>query len=322
MGGHENRPLFQDGFMSVGVVLPIKAGGDSSRIDIREQLELATVTDDLGFDAIWVRDVPLNGPWYPEDFGHPDPVAMLAAISDRTKRVRIGTAALVLPLRHPLHVAKAATSLNHLSGGRFILGVGSGDRREEFAAFGVAAEDHKVLYKQHLEQVISALTRPDRIVVPDEPDMHFELRPPLLSPIEVLAIGSGGQTLEWIARNLSGWATYFREPARQRDRYALWRQAVDRHAPDSFKSFSVAMRIELEDDVEAPAVEIDLGYRTGARSLPRILAQMMNEGTHHVMLNILSLTKPADTALRELADAIIPNGAAVSARSYEATCEH
>jgi len=50
----------------------------------------------------------------------------------------LGTAAVVLPLRHPLHVAKAAWSLDRLSGGRFILGVGSGDRPEELAPFGVA----------------------------------------------------------------------------------------------------------------------------------------------------------------------------------------
>src|SRR5206468_13073155 len=68
-----------------------------------------------------------------------DPFVWLAALAAAAPTAAIGTAAAVLPLRHPLHVAKAAWSLDRLSGGRLILGLGSGDRPEELAAFGTGA---------------------------------------------------------------------------------------------------------------------------------------------------------------------------------------
>src|SRR3546814_8648753 len=99
----------------------------------------------------------------------------------------------------------------------------------------------------------------------------FEIRPAAETGVPMLAVGSGGQTLEWIARNAAGWATYHRPPAVQRDRHALWRRAVDRVAPGEFRSFSVAVRIALLADAKAPATPIDLGYRTGVRDLRPIL---------------------------------------------------
>jgi luciferase-type oxidoreductase len=214
--------LFRKGALSVGLVLPVRSD-DQAEIDSLQQLEFAMTAEELGFAAVWVRDVPLNGPWYPERFGHPDPVAMLAAIAARTSRIAIGSAAIVLPLRHPLHIAKSAVSLDRLSRGRFVLGLGSGDRPEEFVAFGETRNDHKALYRDHWARLAAALERPPRILLPaSEQDVGFELRPMAQNDIPMLAVGSGGQSLEWIARNAIGWATYHRTRSVQRDRHALW----------------------------------------------------------------------------------------------------
>ncbi|GGF00671.1 coenzyme F420-dependent N5,N10-methylene tetrahydromethanopterin reductase [Aliidongia dinghuensis] len=258
---------------------------------------LAALAEELGFSAVWVRDVPLNGPWYPEAFGHPDPIAMLGAIAARTFRIVIGTAATVLTLRHPLHLAKAAITLDRLSGGRFVLGLGSGDRREEFSAFGADSGDHKDLYRDHWMRLAAALEQPPRILPPPaEPAVAFELRPAAATEIPMLAVGSGGQTLEWIARNATGWATYHRPPEIQRDRYALWRRAVDRVAPGAFRSFSVAVRVELVEAPSAPAAPIDLGYRTGIRGLATVLEAMRDAGVHHALLNLPPTgARPAET---------------------------
>jgi alkanesulfonate monooxygenase SsuD/methylene tetrahydromethanopterin reductase-like flavin-dependent oxidoreductase (luciferase family) len=103
-------------------------------IDFGLQLKLARRADELGFSAIWVRDVPLNSPAYPDSVGHSDPWVLLGALAASTRSIALATGAIVLPLRHPLHVAKAALSMDALSSGRFILGLGSGDRPSEFAA--------------------------------------------------------------------------------------------------------------------------------------------------------------------------------------------
>lgn len=298
--------LYRDGRISVGLVLPARRS-EFDAVDLREQLELAVLAEKVGFDAVWVRDVPLNGPWYPESFGHPDPFTMLGAIAGASERIAIGTAATVLTLRHPLHVAKAAISVDRMAPGRFVLGLGSGDRKAEFEAFGRDSADHKQLYRDHWKELSAALEIPPRILRrATDPGVAFELRPPALGRIPMLAIGSGGQTLEWIARNAAGWATYHRPPEHQRDRYGLWRRAVDQHAPGAFRSFSVAFRVDLLEGAEAPPEDIELGHRSGTGGLTELLARMRDAGVHHALLNLVPNGRPPAETLRMIGAEVLP----------------
>jgi probable F420-dependent oxidoreductase len=70
----------------------------------------------------------------------PDPVLPLAYVAARTKKIRLGTGVMILPQRHPAYVAKELATLDVLSGGRAILGIGVGWLKEEFAALGVDFE--------------------------------------------------------------------------------------------------------------------------------------------------------------------------------------
>jgi probable F420-dependent oxidoreductase len=102
----------------------------------------------LGFHAVWAGDhlaLPrrpgtpypyADGGLLPADRSLLDPFTVLAALAGRTRRVRLGFGVLVLPYRHPLVTAKWIASLDALSGGRVILGVGAGWMPEEFAAVG------------------------------------------------------------------------------------------------------------------------------------------------------------------------------------------
>jgi len=67
----------------------------------------------------------------------PQPISMMASLIPRTGNMTLGTGILLLPLFHPVHVAEEFATLDHLSGGRVVLGVGAGYRENEFAAFGV-----------------------------------------------------------------------------------------------------------------------------------------------------------------------------------------
>ena len=67
-----------------------------------------------------------------------------------TRTIALGTASIILPIRNPLHTAKAATSVDQLSGGRLLLGVASGDRPVEFPAFGVDPEQRDSLFREYL----------------------------------------------------------------------------------------------------------------------------------------------------------------------------
>jgi probable F420-dependent oxidoreductase len=121
--------------MQLGIRLPHigrKASGDSIR-------RAAIQAEELGFDDVWVSEhiiIPRNSS-YPPSANFWDPVLTLTWAAAATKRVRLGTSVLVLPLRHPLPLAKELATLQNLSGGRLILGGGVGWLEGEFDALGV-----------------------------------------------------------------------------------------------------------------------------------------------------------------------------------------
>jgi luciferase-type oxidoreductase len=299
--------LFREGRMSFGLTLPLGVF-DPRDVDYGAQVSLAKLADSSGFDALWVRDVPLNNEGYPDPVGHLDPWVLLGALATHTQSISLVTGAIVLTLRHPLHIAKGAVSVASLSGGRFVLGLGSGDRPPEFAAFGRDTEARRELFRANWEKVEAALA-PTPVVVPDieaDPPTTFELRPRPPAPVPMLSVGSSGQSVDWIARHSIGWATYHRPPAAQHDRHAMWRAAVRRAAPDAFRSFTVAMRLELADRADAPAEPVELGYRTGRLALADVLSELREMGAHHVTFNMPTQSRPAEEVIEELARDILP----------------
>jgi probable F420-dependent oxidoreductase len=121
--------------MQLGIHLP-HIGRKASPDNIRRA---AIQAEDLGFDDVWVSEhiiVPKDAP-YPPSANFWDPVLTLTWAAAATKRVRLGTSVLVLPMRHPLPLAKELATLQNLSSGRLILGAGVGWLEAEFDALGV-----------------------------------------------------------------------------------------------------------------------------------------------------------------------------------------
>lgn len=299
--------LFQPDKLSIGLTLPMLEDGEVVA-DFRQQLALAKRADALGFRALWVRDVPLNSAEYPDPVGHLDPWVLLGALATQTEHIALVSGAIVLTLRHPLHIAKGAVSVNELSQGRFILGLGSGDRPPEYAAFGHDANQRRELYLRHWQTVAAAVGSEPRVVadITSAEAPEFYLLPRQSKPIPLLAVGSGGQSVDWIARNSIGWMTYHREPAVQRDRHLMWRKAVERATPEQFKAFGVAMRLDLSDNPNEPPTSLSLGYRTGRHGLVTVLQDMQNSGTHHVTLNLANSTRPVLEVIEEVAEHVLP----------------
>jgi probable F420-dependent oxidoreductase len=117
-------------------------GGDLARV-----IETARIADELGIDRILLPDHLAIGPRtdrypygrfpLPQDEPWLEPLTALAAVAGATRRIRLGTAVLIAPLRPPLLLAKTAATLDVLSGGRLDLGVGLGWQPEEYEAAGV-----------------------------------------------------------------------------------------------------------------------------------------------------------------------------------------
>lgn len=132
MGSVETEDMIR-----VGVLLPSRETVMTGRQDGAALVEFARTAEGLGFDSVWTGDSPLARP-------RADPFALLGAVAAATSRVTVGTAALTATLRHPLLGAQAAATVDQISAGRLVLGLGAGfpteESREEFAALGVPFE--------------------------------------------------------------------------------------------------------------------------------------------------------------------------------------
>ena len=121
--------------MRLGIHLP-QIGRKAGPEAIRRAAEQA---EQLGFGDVWTSEhiILPNGAPYPPSPSFYDPVLALTWAAAYTSRVGLGTSVLVLPMRHPLPLAKELATLQNLSGGRFILGGGVGWLEAEFEALGV-----------------------------------------------------------------------------------------------------------------------------------------------------------------------------------------
>ena len=117
--------------MEFGFVLPCRSWDP---IDVAEFERVAKRADALGFRDLWVTENSLDN-----DAHSLDAIVALTHAAAITQRIRVGVSVVVLPLHSPIHVAHQVATLDHLSRGRAILGVGLG-RTDHYAAFGVPAE--------------------------------------------------------------------------------------------------------------------------------------------------------------------------------------
>jgi probable F420-dependent oxidoreductase len=116
-----------------------------------EQLALAERAEALGYDSLWAGDhISFHNPLY-------ESLTLLSAYAARTSRIKVGTAVYLLALRHPTVVAKITSTLDVLSGGRLIFGVGvGGENPKEFEAAGIPHNERGARVDEGIE-VLKAL---------------------------------------------------------------------------------------------------------------------------------------------------------------------
>lgn len=144
--------------MRVGIVLPIGERGDPPRATpYAEMRELALQTENSGLDSIWVADHFFYQPPDGARRGMWESWTVLAGLADATRRVELGPLVLCTPFRHPGLLAWMANTLDEVSGGRLVLGLGSGWHKEEFRAFDLEFKRRVTLFEDSLEILVPLL---------------------------------------------------------------------------------------------------------------------------------------------------------------------
>ena len=121
--------------MKIGVSL----GNNQGVEDVQSILKLATQAEKLGFESVWVSEHVFNVSYVYDRLGskpYYEPLVMLSYLAATTNRVSLGTSVLVLPYHNPIRLAKTAATLDVMSGGRLLLGVGVGVIEQELEAMG------------------------------------------------------------------------------------------------------------------------------------------------------------------------------------------
>ena len=187
---------------------------------LAEYATLAKQADDLDYESVWVADhlaAPIEfAPTYPyRESGKPsfvsdtpfaDPFVLHAQLAAVTRQVQLGIGVLVLPLRNPFVVAKAAATTQELSGGRLQLGVGVGWMREEFDAVGEKFQGRA----GRMEEMIEVMKKLWTGQAVEHAGAHYrfpplQMSPGVSKPVPILVGGSSEPALKRAARIADGW---------------------------------------------------------------------------------------------------------------------
>ncbi len=196
---------------NMGVLLPTRgvlvyAKGGRPRVELNWQM--AETAERIGYDSVWVGDSITSKPRL-------EPMAVMAALAARTHRVKIGTAVMLNALRHPVHLAHSIATIDNISDGRIILGLGAGRSNnqmfvDEHAAVGVPIEERAARMEESID-VLRKLWTEDDVSNPDGfyPLSGMTLEPrPVQQPVPIWLSSNWVQRgLKRVAAQGDGWIT-------------------------------------------------------------------------------------------------------------------
>ncbi len=208
--------------MKFGVFLPV-SGRAASR---KTLMQAAQQAESLGYDSVWAADRIII-PWQiktvypysreatfivPPDRPFFEPLTCLAFLAGCTEKIALGMSVMVMPYRHPLYWAKITTTIDQLSAGRLILGVGVGWMEEEFAAMGAPFKERGQVADEHL-QILKRIWHDEHITFHGDryrfDDIAFSPKPYQEPRIPVWIGGEGKLAQRRAARYGDAWFPYF-----------------------------------------------------------------------------------------------------------------
>ena len=275
--------------MKFGICLPIRLDADAGA-----NVRIAKRAEELGYNSVWASDhvvIPEKRAGMFTDEFH-DPFMLLSSIAAGTSRIIIGTSVIILPYRNPLVTAKMAATLDVLSGGRLIFGVGPGWMREEFEALGVPFESRGRMTDEYMK-VIKELWQSER------PEFHGEFvdfsnvgfypKPVQTPGPPVWVAGASRHAVRRAALLGDGWQPTAVSPGDVRAGMdELRRIAAEAGRGLGGFTFSLRNRLRLTDDAEAPKPGIGAPAFTLTGSVSRVrdyVAEYIKDGVSHILFD-------------------------------------
>ncbi|WP_405591267.1 LLM class oxidoreductase [Streptomyces sp. NBC_01190] len=302
---------YPGGRMTLGAIAPLE-GYRGAVPSLAGHTELIQQAERAGFASVWVRDVPLLDPYFGDAGQVFDPWVYLGHLGACTGSITLGTASIALPLRHPLHTAKAASTVDRLSGGRLLLGVATGDRLIGFPAFGQDSETRDERFPESLAYFRAVLEQ--RFPEVDSPlgrTHGTDLLPkPVYGRIPVLMRGRGGQDIDWIAENTDGRLSYTPPFQQQAANIRAWRALTGGDSAETgsvFKPYAQATALDLSENPLALPSRIHQGYSVGRSPFLEMLLAWQEIGVDQLMLNFKQSRRPVSEVIDELAEYVLPH---------------
>ena len=302
---HGFARTFKENKLTLGLFFPLESySGSVPKMDLQEQMRLARQVEDLGFASLFVRDAPLYDPNFGDVGFLYDPFMFLTYVAAHTEKIALGTASIVTTLRHPLHVAKSAATLDHLSNQRFLFGAATGDRPIEFPAFKVDANDKEALFQES----INVMRKVWQEEFPKIQTERVELTAgdvvpkPALADIPIFGTGYSGQTMDWLAENTDGWLFYAQGVNEQRTLIQKWREATG-----EFKPFTQPIALDLSANPNEAPKPITGGFRAGYKFIIDYLHAYQEAGVNHMLFGLKPSRRPAEEVIQELGEYVVPH---------------
>ncbi|HEY8171847.1 MAG TPA: LLM class F420-dependent oxidoreductase [Dehalococcoidia bacterium] len=234
--------------MEIGIHIP-QVGPNASRETVGE---FARAADEAGFDGIWVfdhvvlqRNQESKYPYsadgnmgFPPTMDFLEPLTLLAYLAGITKRAKLGTSVLVLPMRQPVLHAKIMATIDHLSGGRFVLGAGVGWWKQEFEVLSVPWERRGRRMDECL-QLVRALWSEEFVNFKGEfyeaVDWTCNPKPLRSGGIPIWLGGESRNQLERIGKYADGWLATAKSLATLKDEFEVAQEAASKAGRDPAK---------------------------------------------------------------------------------------
>lgn len=275
--------------MKVGVTVPNMWGVEPAR----EMLAMGPLAERLGFDSVWVMDHLLHTGFVTERLGtkpYWHPLAVLSHLSATTSRVQLGTGVLVLPYHDPIEMAKYYATLDHMSGGRVIAGVGVGALAPEFEALGVPMKERGARTTEAIRLMRELWTGR-----PTFKSARFDLKDvgfypgPLQSPLPIWVGGASEGARKRAALHGDGWLPNGMKPETYAELAAEVRaMAAEAGRDASALTMNVLLQAGVRGESGGDSAHTTTIWGDDPDAMRTVLSGYRDAGVHHAVVALQS----------------------------------